>query len=67
MNQTEAWELVIKAAKLCRDDPRWSAAMPRRAKAIKKTAPRVERMRLRLDHLRERKAGISRRPKWADA
>ncbi len=63
MNQTEAWEMVIRAAQLCRDDPHWSAAMPRLAKAIMKVKPRVERMRSRLDYARARRAGKPRCPK----
>jgi hypothetical protein len=65
MNLTESWELVIRAAELCRDDPRWSAAMPRLAKALTKVKPRVERMRSRLDFSRARKAGTQTRPSWA--
>jgi len=64
MTQTEAWELVIRAAELCRDDPRWSAAMPRLPRAILKTKPKVERMRARLDDLRARRAGAPKLPAW---
>lgn len=63
MNITEAYEEVLRAAKMCRDDARWRAAMPRLPKAILKIQPRVERMRERLDFWRARRAGKPRCPK----
>jgi len=66
MNLTESWELVIKAAELCRDDPAGLGLQtPHLAKAIKKVKPRVERMRARLDFIRARKAGKPTGPSWA--
>ena len=64
MNQTEAWELVIKAAELCRDDPAGLGLQtPHLAKAIKKVKPRVERMRSRLECIRARRAGKPKCPR----
>lgn len=68
MNQTEAWELVVRAAesRLFIDDCEAVLAprtFPSLAAALKKIKPRVERMRSRLDHLRARKAGNPRCPK----
>lgn len=71
MNQTEAWETVIKAAKISlalieRGDLDDDACdTPKLATALRKVAPRVERMRARLDFLRARKAGTLNRPSWA--
>lgn len=44
---------------------RWRNAMPRLAKALHKTKPRVERMRARLDAIRARRAGKPKCPSWA--
>lgn len=65
MNQTEAWELVIRAAEMCQQDERWRNAMPRLAKAISRTKPKVEKMRARLDDQRARRAGKPKCPAWA--
>lgn len=72
MNQTEAWEEVIKAAEqrlIISEDEALrhgkSHALPKLAQALRKIRPRVERMRSRLDVVRARKAGKPTRPSWA--
>lgn len=67
MNQTEAWEIVIKAAesRLFIADSEAAHAFPKLAAALKKVKPRVERMRSRLNFARARKAGTLNRPQWA--
>jgi hypothetical protein len=72
MNQTEAWEAVGNAAL---EHLSWLACRAKTLKqqqevkllkrAIQKVAPRVQRMRARLDFSRARKAGKQTRPSWA--
>jgi len=69
MNQTEAWEVVIKAADWMvrtaeKTNPKAGPVIELRT-ALKKVKPRVERMRSRLDFARARKAGTLNRPSWA--
>lgn len=68
MNQTEAWELVVRAAEsrlfIADIEAQQDAhAFPKPATALKKIKPRVERMRSRLDFARARRAGKPRCPK----
>ncbi len=72
MNQTEAYEEVIKAAQqrltISEDEALrcgQSHALPKLAQALRKVLPRVQRMRTRLDFSRARKAGKQSRPSWA--
>lgn len=72
MTQTVAWEIVIKAAEML--EQRIPGAYIHVAKgeggsvanALKKTKPKIEKMRKRLDEGRaRRKAQPKNAPKWA--
>ncbi|MES2596045.1 MAG: hypothetical protein V4662_11945 [Verrucomicrobiota bacterium] len=73
MNLTESWELVLRAARNFEmiDETESTVTgkrlMPNLATALKKVAPRIERMRSRLDSARARKAGKPKCPRWAEA
>jgi len=70
MNQTEAYELVLKAAQnfLQIDETESTLTghrmMPRLQAAINKVEPRVNRMRSKLDFLRSTRAGKPNLPSW---
>lgn len=70
MNQTEAWEIVWNAAverlsHLTLKRPKQAAKCARLERALSKCAPRVQRMRARLDFSRAKRAGKQSRPSWA--
>jgi len=71
MNKTEAWEVVYGAAfgmlkaSLMSGHGLTPDEQKRLAGACKLVRPNVERMRQRLDDLRDRRAGQPKRPKWA--
>lgn len=71
MNNTEAWEMVIKAAQNFAQIDETEATingapmMPKLNAALKRVTPRVDRMRSRLDAIRAQKSGKPNCPKWA--
>lgn len=70
MNNTEAWEMVIKAAEnFMRIDETESAAtgtrmMPKLQAALNRVTPRVDRMRAKLDFARAARSGRPKLPSW---
>jgi hypothetical protein len=71
MNQTEAWEAVLKAAQLFHHSFPGACVTPEGGKpqklslALLKVTPKVKRMRERLDALRARRKPIKSGPEWA--
>jgi hypothetical protein len=70
MNQTEAWEAVLKAAQLFHSSTPGACVTPEGGKpqklsvALLKVTPRIKRMRERLDALRARRKPMTNGPEW---
>lgn len=70
MNQTEAWEIVMKAAEIFNDQVPGSCLRAldgthgKLLVALRKTKPKVIRMRQRLEAIRQRKQKTTKGPKW---
>lgn len=70
MNNTEAWEMVIKAAEKFAQIDETEATlngalmMPKLKAALNRVTPRVERMRSKLDFMRAARAGKPKLPAW---
>jgi hypothetical protein len=70
MNNTEAWEMVNKAARNfgmideTESTITGSRMLPKLSMAIKQVEPKILRMRARLDDTRARRAGTPKLPAW---
>ena len=70
MNQTEAWEIVMKAAELFNHQVPGACLRAldgtagKLEVALRKTKPRVVRMRQRLEDIRQRRKKVTKGPKW---